>query len=60
MATEILKQHIVDALVSNHGFGLSKAQDLIEEHIDVIEANEDDMNAKELAIQVNEQYEQGY
>jgi hypothetical protein len=40
------------------GFGKEKAENLLEEHIDIYEINEDDEDAKTIAMQIDEQYNQ--
>jgi hypothetical protein len=60
MASKQLKTKIVSALMKNHGYGKENAENLIEKHIDVIEANEEDMTAEALAQQVEEQDMQRY
>ncbi len=55
MATRKLKQQIADALVNNHGYGEGQAVALIEEHIDVVEVNEDDLTPEQIAEQIDEQ-----
>ena len=42
------------------GFGKEKAENLLEKHIDIYEINEDDEDAKTIALQIEEQYNQEY
>ena len=42
------------------GFSKEKAQNLLEEHIDIYEINEDDEDSKTIALQIEEQYNQEY
>ncbi len=60
MADKTLKEAIANVLITKHKFGPHRAQKLIAQHIDAIEANEDDMDAEGLADIVEELYVQDY
>lgn len=50
---------ILDVLVHRFKFCIGTAQDLMEEHSDIVEVNFD-ATAEEIAGDINEAYEQGY
>lgn len=48
---------VADALVNNHGFGMERALELIQEHIDIVEVNESEgESAESIALKLEEQY----
>jgi hypothetical protein len=58
----IISKKSVLSELSKLGFGKEKAEDLLEEHIDIYEINMEDSSssAKDIAIQIEEQYNQEY
>lgn len=54
------KKQVVKALQTFHGFGKELAEELLEKYIDIFEVNCSDCSAKEIAIDINEQYEQDH
>jgi hypothetical protein len=56
----IVTKSKVIAELQKLGFGKEKAENLLEKHIDIYEINEDDEDAKTIALQIEEQYNQEY
>jgi hypothetical protein len=56
---EVSKKSVISELLKL-GFGKEKAEDLFEEHIDIYEINMEDASAKDIAMQIEEQYNQEY